>query len=160
MTIPSFQYMTPFLQDMFQTETTRFLQHTYTRQSRKPIQNLDGSEVVDDWGQPTYVFPDPVPNQPCYYQLQKRAIVLPTGLITQNLPVLIIPASDPLAEGDFVSDVLTPPDPETGTVVVLLVGPVEVENVQPQAANTNGGIFNQAIMRSIEVIPSQRPPNE
>jgi hypothetical protein len=98
-----------------------------------------------------------MPNQPCYYEILKRPLVLPTGLITQNLPVIIVPPDDPLQQGDFISDVQTAPDPVSGTTVLLLMGPVEVENIFPQAPNVNGGIFNQATMREIAILPSQRP---
>lgn len=148
---PSYLNVTPYLQGLFQHETARFLAHTYTRHRQTPI--TSGPNADDDWGQPNYTTPPPEPNQPCFYQVERGAIVRPYGIISQNLPMLTIPFNDPLQEGDHVSDIFTLADPARGIPAVqLLVGPVEVESINDQQPGYGGVMLRQAILRDITAV--------
>jgi hypothetical protein len=149
-----FTYVTPFIQSMVQQVTGDFLVHTYTRQDRTPI--LTGPSADDDWGQPQYVFPDPVPGLSCYYVVRARAIRQPQGLMSANVPTLYVPFTDTLQIGDYVSDIYTPPD-RFGNTVLLLLGPVRVETLEQASPNAGGAVVLQASLREIEIVQTAAP---
>jgi hypothetical protein len=154
---PTYLFVTPYLQQMFQQETLRQFVHTYTRLSRTPVLSANPDADVDVWGQPTYTFPPPVPNLPCYYIQRSRPIIQPQGLMSANVPMLYVPFGDPLKRGDWVSNIQTVPDGTTGAIVSIFLGPAEVEDVSPRAPNVDGWIFLQAQLRDVKMVPDGRP---
>jgi len=146
-------YVTPFYQDLFQSETLKFLAHTYTKQSRTPIMGTAG---VDEWGQPTYTYPPPIHGLPCYYVFSARPVHQPYGIISANTPTLIVPFSDNLQPGDYVFNISTRGDAELGIApICLLGGPTLVETGADQAPNVGGAIFRQFSLINIEVVPTE-----
>lgn len=152
---PSYLFVTPFIQGIMQQEALRQMVHTYTRQQRNAIMTPPTAD--NDWGQPQYVYPPPADNQPCYYVQRSRAIVQPYGLMSKNVPTLFIPQGDPLDRGDYVSNIRAAPNPITGESLLLLDGPVEVEDTTPLASNVDGAILVQCSLRDVQIVPQGNP---
>jgi len=129
--------------------------HVYTRHQRTPI--VSGPSEDNDWGQPQYTYPAPAVDQPCYYIQRSRAVVQPYGLMSKNVPTLYILQGDPLDRGDYVSNIRTLPDPVTGETLLLLDGPVEVEDTTPWASNVDGAILIQCSLRDVQIVPQGNP---
>jgi len=136
-----------------QLETKRYLQHIYTRTTKTPITDiLTGETNTDEWNQPVYLTEVVTPNLPCFYQVVNRTIVTPYGVTVQNVPVLSVPTDDPLAEADIVTNIQTSADPRTGAQVMLLAGPVAVEQMSLMAPEFGGSIFKQVTLRQVQVV--------
>jgi len=149
---PSYQLMTPFYQGVMQLEFRRTLIHRYTKIKRIP----PDSSTEDEWSQPEYNFDDPITDLPCFYQVDRKVAITPNGIMQVNTPTLDVDFTDDLAPSDVVINIQTTPDVD-GSVITLQVGPLIVEQLQQQNPNSNGSMFNQAELRSVEIVPSTIP---
>lgn len=153
---PDYAFLTPYLQNMMQSEALRQLHHTYTKQLRSPV--ISEPEPLNDWNQPEYQYPAPITNLPCFYVQRSKPIIQPQGLMSKNVPLLYVPMGDMLRRGDWVSNVQTTVNPLTGTQVLLLAGPLEVEDTSPLSPNVEGWILLIAQLREVKQVPDGRPP--
>lgn len=156
---PSFTYVSPNLLTTMRREMRRFLLHTYTRTPRIVIEDTGTGDPatdpgVNDWNQPVYDFGEPISGLPCFYEIREVPVITPQGLMTLNMPRLVLAFNDPLREGDHVSSIMTEPDPRTGIPTVLVAGPVIVESVRPQDPNLGGPVLIEATLREIQFLPS------
>lgn len=157
---PKFLRITPFQQSVMRLETRRFLQHLYTRIPSIPIfdtgtGNPATDPGVNDWNLPLYQNVIPIINLPCFFSYRVRTIVQPYGVTNVDEAVLVVEASDTLAEGDHVMNILTLPDPVTGQSVSILLGPLIVEKVTPQDPLYGTSLFNEATLRDMRVVPNR-----
>src|SRR6516162_9170914 len=125
---PGFTYVTPNLLSFIRRETRKFLLHQYTRTKRLPTLQQD------DWGEASFNFGSPVAGIPCFYQVNEVAIARPDGLTTLNRPELTLGFDDPIQIGDLVSNIVT----QDG--LMLVVGPLLVESLQPGDPNQGGPV--------------------
>lgn len=134
-----------------QRTSTAFLPHTYTRQQRSVTVDSAGVPVEDDWAQPVTGFGPATAGLACFYEVQDRTVVTPTGNIIVNVPILMVAHDDPLDDGDVVTNVAT----KDGRV--LVGGPVVAENVNPVVPNDGGPLLNQAELRVVQAVPTSIP---
>jgi hypothetical protein len=144
-TPPAYVYISPGLLDNMRRETRRFLLHSYTRVARL------SAGALDSWGQATYNFAGPVNNIPCFYAVKEVPIVTPEGLTTLNLPVLTLGFDDPAQVGDLVQNI------QTTDGVLLVLGPVLIESLQPRDPNVGGPVLIEAHLREVEFVPTSMP---
>jgi len=152
---PDYALLTPYLQNMMQSEALRQLHHTYTKHKRVPL--LTQAEPLNDWNQPEFVYPPPETELPCFYIQRSKPIIQPQGLMSKNVPLLYVPYGDTLARGDWISNVQTIVNVSTGTRALLLAGPLEVEDTSPLSPNVEGWILLIAQLREIKLVPDGRP---
>lgn len=125
-------------------EMRRFLVHQYTRIAREQV------ATEDAWGQQTYEFAAPVFNVPCFYDIQEKAVITAKGVTTLETTVLYLAYDDSSLEGDMVQNITT------ADGIVLLQGPVVLEDVRLRDPAINGGLFIQATLREVEYVPNPR----
>lgn len=143
--------MTEVLRHSIETQ----LDHVYTRTPRAAVTDdpsTTADESTDPWGEQPYEPALAITDLPCHLQqLKSQVMVLPTGLTTVIAPILIVPRTDPINEGDAVSNVLGPLNPD-GTRTVLLAGPLPVESVVDLSPGLPGSLARQVQLRLIETI--------
>lgn len=129
--------------------------HVYTRIPRAVVDNdpsTPSDESSDVWGDQQYQAAVGIPALPCHLQQPRsQTMVLPQGLTNIVVPILVVPWTDPIAEGDGVSQVLGPAD-QGGNRTLLLAGPVEVESVTEVSPGMPGPLCRQVQLRVIETV--------
>lgn len=144
------QYVTPGLTTMLRHQVDMFLLHTYTRTPRGIVTDNTGTvgidESTDAWGEQVYAPSAPVTLQSCLYLEEGQTVVLPNGLIEVARPLLLVPNSDPILEGDSVSNIRTK---DVVNPVLLLLGPVIAEEVTLIAPEFGGALYKTFMIRQI-----------
>lgn len=103
-------------------------------------------ESVDAWNLPVYTQVPPVLNGPCHFKWQHTREVIGGALTLLSLPILLVPSTDTIAEGDTVTQIRA----MDGTVV--LSTPALVDVATPVYPNDGGGLYIQAQLRFIEQV--------
>lgn len=151
------QYMTPGLSQMLGRAVTPIFWHFYTRstQSVVPDNPATGTdESTNEWGEPVVVTAEDVSptdpmviisaNLPCLYMEAGSTVIGPNGPMEINHPVLLVPPTDHLDDGDLVSNILS-----TNKQTVLLEGPIPVDSTTKIAMGTYGGLYTIANLRQV-----------
>lgn len=158
--MPAYLLPTPFLAQMMRQESARFLVHTYSRTPRATVADTGTGDpatdpAVDDWGQPIRVTQPTVSNISCFYQHDKSVVVVDSALVQLNQPVLTVASNDPIQPGDVVTNIATLPDPANRIPAMLIeAGPFIVESLYQQDPYYGSTLFNQAILRKLDIIPN------
>ena len=159
--VPSYVSITPYLASMMRLESSRQLVHTYSRTPRSTTVDTDTGDPatdpgIDDWGQPVRFTGPTVDNLPCFFQHDRSVQVTPEGLVQLDQPVLTVDSADQLQPGDVVTNVQTLPDTVNNIPpLVILIGPYVVESIAPQDPYYGATLFNQAVLRQLEIVPNE-----
>lgn len=161
MSVPSYLLVTPYLAGMMRLESSRQLLHTYTRTPRTTVPDTGTGDPatdpgLDSWGQPVRTTGVPVDNLPCFFQHDRSVQVTPEGLVQLDQPTLTVASSDPIQPGDIVTNVQTLPDLVNNIpALMILIGPYVVENLLPQDPYYGATLFNQVVLRQLEIVPNE-----
>jgi hypothetical protein len=107
-------------------------------------------ESQDPWGDSTTTPGTPLPNLPCQYMEQSVIEVSPSGPVEINRAVLLVPDIDLARPGDHAANVRTVADVSKNIPsIVLMLGPVRIEDVHVVAAMSGGTVYKEVVLRQV-----------
>lgn len=140
--------ITPGLSAMLRHQAGQVFWHTYSRTPRTAVPDnpstIGTDESLDDWGEQVYNPVAAIPLQPCMFVDAGQTLIGPNGLIEISRPTLLVPNTDPIQEGDVISNVRTL---DAAGSILLLAGPVRIEEVTQVAPQFGGAIYKTALLR-------------
>lgn len=146
--------MSPYIGMVMRRRIEGDLDHIYTRIPRVNVADNPATvsdESQDAWGEQVVSQGAAIPNLPCRLLTPPKTDLIqgPNGILEVWIPILVVPQSDPIFEGDWVSSVLGPADPATGVRVTMLATTVQVLSTAPTNAIPGGALCKEVRLQGV-----------